>query len=400
MTLARNRTRTLMTAFGIFWGTVILALCIGGGHGFRGMMTRNFAGFATNMGAVIPSSTTIAHLGYNKGRTWQLTRRDIADLRRSVEEIDLMATIRTRSSVAWHRTGSVGTRIMGVDPDYWRVMTPVIYGGRLINESDNACLRKVAVVGKNIAGQLFGDADPVGEYILVDDVYYKVVGVAGQKTQAAIAGRIDDNVWIPGETFGRTYSSDYNFGFLIFTTRKGFTPTDLKPRIGRILRHNHMISPDDEGAIDFSDLSEMFEMVDKLFGGIDLLMLFVGLGTLLAGVIGVGNIMWIIVRERSGEIGIRRAIGARPSDIIIQILSESTLLTTVAGLAGITLAVIVLGAVDYGTYDEWHGTAGFELSFRSAAVILAAFILLGSAAGLLPAFKAMRIRPVEAINAK
>ncbi len=400
VTLLRNKTRTFMTAFGIFWGTAILAICFGGGRGFRGMMTRNFQGFATNMGFVSPMNTTVSYLGYNKGRAWSIRELDVSEIRRTIPEVERLSTLQQVPSTAKYGMKSVGTSGVGVDPDYWHVMTPVLYAGRLLNESDQAGTRKVAVIGKTVAGQLFGEEDAIGKYIQLDGLFYLVVGVAGQKQDASIGRRIDEGVWIPSSTFRRAYNYGDSFGFVVYTSCKGMTPTDLAPRIARILRRNHAISPEDDGAINFGDISQMFEMVDNVFSGIDLLMLFVGMGTLLAGVIGVGNIMWIIVKERTSEIGIRRAIGARPSDVIIQVLSESMVLTNIAGLAGVTFAAIVLGVVDHFTFDEWFGKAGFELSFGAAIGILVVFLVLGTCAGLIPALKAMNIKPVEAMNQK
>ena len=148
------------------------------------------------------------------------------------------------------------------------------------------------------------------------------------------------------------------------------------------------------------DVSEMFDMISNVFLGLTILALFVGIGSLMAGIIGVGNIMWIIVKERTHEIGIRRAIGAKPSSIIVQILSESMVLTTVAGLAGIVLAVLVLVGVDTASADPVTGQAGFTLSFSQAMTVLVLFMILGTAAGVIPALKAMRIKPIEAINDK
>lgn len=189
-------------------------------------------------------------------------------------------------------------------------------------------------------------------------------------------------------------------GGLVFTAVPGHTPTEAKAWLWRAITSNHPIDPTDENAIWFMDISEMFAMVDNLFLGISLLALFVGAGTLMAGVIGVGNIMWIIVKERTQEIGIRRAIGAKPSDIIAQILTESMVLTTVAGIAGVCFATIVLAVADKLTFDPVLGSAHFELHFSHAVTIVLTFLLLGSLAGMVPAGKAMRIKPIEALNDK
>ncbi len=185
----------------------------------------------------------------------------------------------------------------------------------------------------------------------------------------------------------------------MFVAREGISPSSLQPRIERILRNNHPIHPDDHNAIWFFDVSEKFQMVDNLFMGITVLALFVGVGTLLAGIIGVGNIMWVIVKERTQEIGIRRAIGAKPRDIIVQILSEGVVMTIVAGIAGICFATLVLAVAQHLTANE-ISVPRFQLAFSEAMTIMATFVILGTAAGLIPSIKAMRIKPIEAMNDK
>ena len=183
----------------------------------------------------------------------------------------------------------------------------------------------------------------------------------------------------------------------IMLFKNGSKPGDALPAIERIMSRNHAIAPDDHNALFFFDISEQFAMVDNLFIGVSLLALFVGLGSLLAGIIGVGNIMWVIVKERTQEIGVRRAIGAKPSDIITQILSEGVMLTFIAGFAGICFAVLVLAVTAMITTDE-ISTPRFQLSFMQAISIMCTFVVLGTLAGLIPATKAMKIKPVEAMR--
>ncbi|MDE6764958.1 MAG: FtsX-like permease family protein, partial [Duncaniella sp.] len=188
--------------------------------------------------------------------------------------------------------------------------------------------------------------------------------------------------------------------FFMMTLKSGYSPSAFEKLVCRLIASNHPIDPEDSGAILYFDVSEKFEMVDNVFLGISLLAIFVGVGTLLSGVIGVGNIMWIIVRERTHEIGIRRAIGAKPRDIIVQILSESMVLTTIAGIGGIVFAVLILAGAEKAFTGPDDTYVAFQLSFGQAAEILAAFLVLGTAAGIIPAVKAMRIKPIEALNDK
>ena len=256
------------------------------------------------------------------------------------------------------------------------------------------------VIGKNVAADLFPDSSPIGQFIEVNGVYFLIVGVVYQTSEVNIGAKLDDAVIIPMNIFRRAFNRGEDLGGMMFTVQDGITPTDVRPRIQRILSNNHPIHPDDENAMFFMDVSEQFKMVDNLFMGVTLLALFVGVGTLIAGIIGVGNIMWVIVKERTQEIGIRRAIGAKPIDIIVQVLSEGVALTVIAGLAGVCFATFALKIPEILTADPVKGTVNFTLSFQNAIEIVVTFIVLGVIAGLIPAIKAMKIKPIEAMNSK
>ncbi len=258
----------------------------------------------------------------------------------------------------------------------------------------------MAVIGSAVAAELFGDEDPVGKYLSVNNVYFLVVGVVSQTSEATLISKIDDSVIIPSTTMRRAYNKGIDIDAFIYTAKSGHSPKEIEPVIRKAYTTFHPVAPDDTEAIRFMDISEQFQMVENLFTGISLLALFVGVGTLLAGIIGIGNIMWIIVKERTQETGIRRAIGAKRRDIIVQILSESAALTTVAGIAGIVFAVIVLSVADKLTYDPVLGPAHFQLSFADAFGITVMFVILGTAAGIIPAIKALKIKPIEALNDK
>lgn len=399
-TLARNKTRTFLTAFGIFWGTAMLAMLLGGAQGLEGIMRRNFAGFATNLGGAFSDTRSISYKGFNKGSYWNMTVQDIEAIRRVAPAIEYSSEVNSRMATAVYGTKSKAASAIGVEGAYARIMTPVLYEGRFINDSDVAGTRKVMVIGKNRAAELFGAESPVGKYVSLNGIYFLVVGVAGQTSEASIGGRIDDSFILPSSTMRRAFNWGNNVGFFIYTAPQGHTPSDNEAAIRRVLSANHSLHPDDTRAVGFMDVSEMFRTIDGLFMGITLLAFFVGLGSLMAGVIGVGNIMWIIVKERTHEFGIRRAIGAKPADITVQVLSESILLTLVAGTGGVCFAALVLAAADRLTASPTLGMAGFELPFGAALGIVAAFFVLGSAAGTLPAVKAMKIKPIQALQDK
>ena len=397
-TLARNKTRTFLTAFGIFWGTAMLAMLWGGAGGLKGLLMRNLNGFDTNMGVIFPGRTTISYKGFNKGMRWDMTESDLANIRRLAKGIKASSGVLNNGGTVAYGTKQKSSNVTGVESDYFKIMTPVIYSGRLLNESDTYGLRKVALIGRNLANELFGTSDPLGRYINVKGVYFQVVGVIGQMSEASIGTRLDDSVILPNTTMIRAFNLGNSVGFFAFTVNDGMDPADVLPAIKRAIRISHPIHPDDTPALGMMNLAEQFRMVNNLFLGVSILSLFVGAGTLIAGIIGVGNIMWIIVKERTQEIGISRAIGAKPRDIIIQVLSEGLVLTAISGIAGICFATMVLFGVDYATYDPTLGSANFQLHFSHAMTIMTVFLILGTCAGLIPSIKAMRIKPIEAMR--
>ncbi len=401
-TLSRNKTRTFLTAFGIFWGTAMLAMLHGGATGLAGTVTRNFEGFATNLAGMVPNETSISYKGFNKGMYWSPTTEDTDLLLQINDDIDLLSPIISRMGQLGYGTKSSSASTNGVSADFWKMQDVNVLAGRVLNAADVRNRDKVIVLGANVASELFGP-DPqeaVGKYVSVNGLFYKCVGVASQKSEATIQGRVEDSAYVPESVMRLAFNMGNRMDFFLFTAKPGSKPKDVFPSIRRAVCAHHPIHPDDEKAFMFIDVSEMFEMATNIFTGIDLLALFVGAGTLIAGIIGVGNIMWIIVRERTREIGIRRAVGAKPRDIIVQVLSESMVLTAVAGTAGICFASLVLYVADTLSAEPGLSTAGFQLSFGAAVAILVIFLALGTCAGLIPSIKAMNIKPVEAMKDK
>lgn len=397
-TLAKNKTRTFLTAFGIFWGTAMLAMLWGGAHGMEDMIRRNFEGFATNTAFMQPSRRTISYKGFNKGSSWSMTQTDLENIRISVKEIKNIVPMLDRGSItAAYGTKSTTTTLKGESVENRFIFLPIIYEGRYINDVDDREERKVCVLGKKVAGDLFGVGSPIGSYVSVGGIFYKVIGVAGQTSEVSLGTRTDESIIIPSSTLRRAFNLGDKIEGAVMLFKDGYKPGDFTDNIEQVLYRSHPIHPDDHNALFIFDISDQFAMVDNLFIGIGLLALFVGIGSLLAGIIGVGNIMWVIVKERTQEIGVRRAIGAKPSDIITQILSEGVMLTFVSGFAGIVFAVIVLALAQIITTDE-ISTPRFQLTFMQALSIVATFVVLGTLAGLIPATKAMKIKPVEAMR--
>lgn len=399
-TLARNKTRTFLTAFGIFWGTMMLTLLWGGGQGFQRMLCINFEGFASNSAILVPNRTTMPYKGYKKGMVWGLTTSDVENIRRLIPELEIVSPMVTRHGTIKNANRSKTGTIQCLEPNIMQALNPIILSGRFINETDISRGDKVCVLGENVAKDIFGNDNPLGQFVEADNVFYRVIGTIKQRNEMTLNGKFEDSMVIPLTTGQRTYNLGNKVDILSLVVKNGHTPSELRNKIFRTLRLNHPLNPDDKDCLFFMDISEVFEQIDNVLLGVDMLLLFVGLSSLIAGIIGVGNIMWIVVKERTKEFGIRRALGAKPRTIMLQILSESALLTLVAGMAGICFTVLILG-VATPIIDQSSGMdVDFQLSFNGAIATMALFLILGGMAGAIPAVKAMKIKPIEALNDK
>lgn len=233
--------------------------------------------------------------------------------------------------------------------------------GRFINEVDIREARKVCVIGKRIYESLFKPGEnPCGKYVRVDGIYYQVIGMSSSEGDMNIQGRASEAVTLPFTTMQQAYNLGGQIDVVCFTAKQGVKVSELQPKMEQIIKAAHYIAPNDKQAVMYLNAEAMFSMVDNLFNGINILVWMVGLGTLLAGAIGVSNIMMVTVKERTTEIGIRRAIGARPKDILQQILSESMVLTTIAGMFGISFAVMILQVADMLRPVQTEETAIFK----------------------------------------
>lgn len=400
ITITRNKTRSLLTAFGVFWGIFMLVALIGGGQGLQNLMQSEFEGFATNSGFIASQKTGEAYKGFRKGRWWNLDNGDIERIRNGVPEIDVI----TPSIARWGSTAIFGDKkyecsVKGLYPEYGEIETQQMGYGRFINDVDVKEARKVCVIGKRVYESLFRPGeDPCGKYVRVDGIYYRVVGMCISEGNMNIQGQASEAVVLPFSTMQQSYNLGKRIDVICFTAKPGVKVSEIQPEVERIVKAAHYIAPDDKQAVMVLNAEAMFSMVDNLFTGIHILVWMVGLGTLLAGAIGVSNIMMVTVRERTTEIGIRRAIGARPRDILQQILSESMVLTTVAGMMGISFAVLVLQVMDVAITSSNGNSYGFQVTFGLAIGTCALLAALGMLAGLAPAYRAMAIKPIEAIR--
>ena len=393
--LTRNRRRTILTGFGVFWGLFMLLFMIGGGQGLKGLLQENFGGFASNTMVLISSNTSKPYKGLPEGRYWNFTRTDIDRLKQMVPELDVVSPmISGWGNTVEYGEHSTSAALRGVNADYCKIEQPKIRYGRYLNETDIQLERKVCVIGKRIYQNLFPDGgDPCGKFVKVGDLYFKIIGVDFNSSIVSINSNASYSLMIPASLASTIYNRGNIVDIICITAKGGIHTSVLEPRIRSIMARQHSFDPDDLEAMQILNTEEIFMIVDNLFRGLNFLIWLVGLGTLLAGCIGVSNIMMVTVKERTIEIGIRRAIGAMPGEILTQIITESVALTLAAGSAGIVFAVFLLNI-----FEKVSTDATFQISFNTAILAAALLALLGALAGLAPALRAMAVKPVDAMR--
>lgn len=400
LTITRNKTRSLLTAFGVFWGIFMLVTLLGGGKGFKGLMNDTFGGFAQNSVFIWPQNTSEAYKGFRKGRWWHLEQADM-DRIRHTEGIDVVTCLQTRwgTTAVYQDKKSEGVIVKGLYPAYNDIEQQRVKYGRFINDIDILEKRKVCFLGKKVSEELFGKGiNPCGKLIRSDGIYYQVIGMSeDSNNNIQLNGNADESISIPFTTFSTAYNIGDDIGMMCVTMKLNYRVTEVQPLIESILKKHHLIHPDDRQAIMMLNAEAMFSMVDSLFQGINLLIWLIGIGTLLSGIIGVSNIMMVTVKERTTEIGIRRAIGATPRLIMEQILTESMVLTLIAGMSGISFSVGILQLMDMGMESSGK-PACFQVDFGLAVGAAVLVVLLGITADIAPAFRAMTIKPIEAIR--
>lgn len=404
-TITRNKTRSFLTGFGVFWGLFMLILLMGVGSGFRNGIMASLDGFDVNTCTFMTRRTSEAYEGYRKGRTWSMNPQDIERIRRSAVSVEYVTPLLTRGTetVRGNRSGSFTNQ--GVTVDFFRINRMKVLQGRELNEIDEENHRKVCAIGSEVYETLFEkNEDPLGRYIRMDGIEFQVVGVIEPISSGVQIGPpARQTVYIPSTTMRQTFMRSEEFGYLICTARDGYPASVVEQEVGSMIRAAHDISPTDRSALESWNLEEDVKRIRMLFAGVDILVLIVGLSALLSGMIGITNIMLVTVRERRREIGVRRALGAKPWNILAQIMSESVVLTGIAGLLGFIAAVGILVVADQilaGRPDngEMQPFGSPLISYHLALGAMAILIVAGAVAGLMPALKALQVKAIDALR--
>ena len=406
-TIARNKTRSLLTAFGVFWGIFLLVVLISTGNGFENGLMKQVEGVTPNTGFFFASQTSEPYKGYQKGRSWTMQMADLEAIREAfpcIKAISPEASVwssEDKNVIYGSRGGSF--TVKGVLPEYNEIEKSKIIKGRFINATDIATNRKVCLLGRKVYTTMFEKGEnPIGKMVKVNGIYFQVVGVARSYTEnVQINGSVDESVILPFTTMQQVFALGDKIGFFAFVADDDTPISSIGEDMKQLIKQRHDISPTDNEAIQSFDLSEIFKAFKGLFFGIHILIWIVGLGTLMSGIIGVSNIMLVTVKERTREIGVRRAIGAKPKNIISQVLSESLLLTTLAGLVGLCIGVGIMAVVAMVTSNMPSDNMMFQdpnMSFKAAVAATIIVIISGLVAGVLPAWRAIQIKAIDAIR--
>jgi putative ABC transport system permease protein len=406
--LRKNKMRTFLTAFGVFWGIFMLVIMLGAGKGLYNGVFYGMGDFALNSLFIWTERTSIPYKGFPRGRYWSFTNEDSKALLDNIKEIQALAPRigARRGMVEISRDKrSDFFRILGDTPEYFRIDPVRIHKGRLINRKDLAEKRKVIIIGKKAWDVLFEpDENPIGEYLKIQGAYFEVVGVFSSKRAPNRGGDYQNEIiFMPFTTLQKTYNYGNVVGYYSVLAKPGVAVSKVEEKMKKFLARRHKVSPDDEMAFGSANVEEQVRNLSNLFTGIGLLSWFVGTLTLIAGVIGISNIMLVIVKERTKEIGIQRAIGATPMKIISQIILESVFLTTIAGYLGLLLATGIVELVGFFLRKAQSESFFFmnpEVDFKVATLALLILIFSGALAGLIPARRAVKIKPIDALRSE
>ena len=407
VSLKKNPVRTFFTAFGVFWGIFMLVVMLGSGNGLKNAVYQGFGDFATNSFFMWTQTTSKPYEGFKQGRRFLFDNDDYKAIKQTIPETKVVSP---RLQAGGHRGLSNVVRgretgafnIYGDYPAYMKIDPVNMLTGRFINPLDVNKSRKVAVIGTAVTDALFKkDENPLGQYIRIQGVYFKVIGTFKSKKKGGQADNENNSIFLPFSTMQKTYNYGNKVFWFAIVSQDSIPASVTEKKVVALMKKRHHVHPDDTQAIGSFNVEKEFKKMTGLFTGISILIWIVGTGTLLAGVIGISNIMLVIIKERTKEIGIKRALGATPLNIITQVLMESATLTTIAGYIGLVIGVGLLSLIDKVMTSSGGESQFFlhpEIDFNVGITALIILIISGLIAGLIPAKRAVNIKPVEALR--
>lgn len=405
--LSANWFRTILTAFGVLWGVFILVILLAAGKGLENGVKQGFGGMATNSMFMWTQTASKPFKGLPKGRRYSFEVDDVAAIKEAVPNLRFVSPRNqlggfggTNNVVKGLNTGAYN--VYGDYPEIIQQEPMDITSGRFINYSDINEKRKVAVIGEGVHREMYESGEEVlGSYLKISGVNFMVIGTYKKKGNNGNVEEAQKQIYIPFTAFSQAFNRGNDVGWMAITAEDGTSITGLKGQIIDVIKSRHSIHPDDDRAVGNFDLYEEFSKINGLFVALKGVAYFVGILVLLSGIIGISNIMLIVVKERTNEIGIRRALGASPWSIRGQILTESVFLTILSGMAGIVMATGIIALINYAMI----GMDTSEMMFANPGVdpgvvmiALGILVFSGLLAGLIPAQNAIRVKPVDALR--
>ena len=404
-TIKKHPLRTLLTAFGVFWGIFMLVLLLAAGKGLENGVNQNFSSMAKNTMWIWGGKTTIPYKGMKPGRYVSFKNEDYEYLKKQMPEILYLAagTTLTGDYTINYKNVTGNFKVDGNVPDLNNVRPMKYSEGRFINQHDVDEKRKVAVIGTRVRELLFGQEPSVGKYIQMKGVYFQVIGCFEVENMGG-SGRDDsEKIFIPLSTLQTTFNLQDRISVFGVTPRDGYDPVVVEDKVKQYLATKHLVSPKDKNAVGGWNSGKETQKINGLFTGITIFIWGVGIMSIIAGIVGVSNIMLIIVKERTKEIGIRKALGATPMSIISLIIQESVFITSLAGYFGLLAGVLLvewfksmLATAD--TKNSYFTNPDIDFDVAITATVILVFS--GALAGLIPAIKAANINPIEALRAE
>ena len=404
-TLRENKLRAFLTALGVFWGVFLLILMLGIGNGLERGVIRNLSGLTNYSVYVWPQRTSLPFKGLKPGRYVRLNDADIAAVGRTpgVEHVAPRLSLGNwrGPQVVSYGAKKAAFTVMGDSPQFAFVEPLISSYGRFINQRDMTEERKVVVLGQEAHKTLFGSADPIGKYVQIKRVYFQVVGVVGTRKSGDEADKILSSVYVPFSTFQTAFNQKDKVGWFALTARRDQPAALVEESVREAIMKGHRIHPHDSEALGSFNAAQKFEQLQGLFRGIRRFVWFVGTLTLFAGMLGVSNILLITVKERTKEIGVRKALGATPLSIVSLIVAEGLLLTTLSGYSGVVAGVLGLEGISRAVSRLPNAPLSQpEISLPVALTAVLVLIVAGVVAGIVPAQLAARVQPVEALRAE
>jgi len=396
--IRKNKMRTGITIVGVMWGIFLLVVLLGAAKGVENNFNKLFGSFATNSVFVWAQQTSKPFKGFQEGKGLTLKMSDLENIKNEIEGLEFVVPRHQTQAMAINNFKSGTFGIFGDYPELDKVQKKDLVYGRFINDNDIKEKKKVCVIEEEIYKQLFDEGEfPIGTYIKINDINYIVVGM--YKSGQVGTGGPQGNIHIPFTTFQQVYNRGDSIGWMMITGRPEFDITQIEADVKLLLKNLHKVHPQDERAFGSFNLGKEIAKVTGFLTGMQFLTWFVGIATLIAGVFAIGNILLITVKERTKEIGIRRALGAKPWEIKRQIILESVFLTSIAGALGIIFGGLILMVID-ATLGQGPDAALSNPTVDIPVVVIAALtlVVLGTLIGMIPAQTAVSIRPIEALR--